>query len=351
MPSPDPPPTPLLAFFLRYPNPFARHVLSVDVLSRRVDPITGQIHTTRLILKRGILPKWATRWLPSSATSGGRGLDAWVLEESVVDPPGWGEGKNLQGEDGEYGRQPRLRVQQGNLNHRKLMHVIEGGELRAGPNGLAKACPSSCHCFGIDSPFQKQQNLNFTHHLPPGSMRVGRIYQKLDHHKGKKDHQEAFFCHQEVWQRGQERSVQMGKKAHQSGKADVQAQSHLVGDSPGEYVLHVHELRSRQSSEGEKFVAQNRVQVLAPWEVMYEWWRAAAAAVAKAADRRRSPATRKVGQIACCRHNLKRAPRTNNHNCRHLLGFGLFSLCQPTEQNVPQQPAGSFCRRARSCHA
>ncbi|WVO21482.1 uncharacterized protein IAS62_002791 [Cryptococcus decagattii] len=132
---PDPPPTPLLAFFLRYPNPFARHVLSVDVLSRQVDPITGQIHTTRLILKRGILPKWATRWLPSSATSGGRGLDAWVLEESLVDPPGWGEGKDLQGEDGEYGRQPRLRVQQGNLNHRKLMHVIEGGELRAGPNG------------------------------------------------------------------------------------------------------------------------------------------------------------------------------------------------------------------------
>lgn len=135
MSSPDPPPTPLLAFFLRYPNPFARHVLSVDVLSRRVNPVTGQIHTTRLILKRGILPKWATRWLPSSATSGGRGLDAWVLEESVVDPPGWGEGRDLQGEDEEYGRQPRLRVQQGNLNHRKLMHVIEGGELRAGPNG------------------------------------------------------------------------------------------------------------------------------------------------------------------------------------------------------------------------
>nr|KIR88780.1 hypothetical protein I308_00860 [Cryptococcus tetragattii IND107] len=273
MPSPDPPPTPLLAFFLRYPNPFARHVLSVDVLSRRVDPITGQIHTTRLILKRGILPKWATRWLPSSATSGGRGLDAWVLEESVVDPPGWGEGKDLQGEDGEYGRQPRLRVQQGNLNHRKLMHVIEGGELRAGPNGLAKACPSSCHCFGIDSPFQKQQNLSFTRRHPRGSMRVGRIYQKLDHHKGKKDHQEAFSCHQEVWQRGQERSVQMGKKVHQFEKADVQAQSHLAEDSLGEYVHHVHELRSRQSSEGEKFVAHNRVQALAPSEVMYEWWR------------------------------------------------------------------------------
>ncbi|WVR03474.1 hypothetical protein IAU60_000465 [Kwoniella sp. DSM 27419] len=130
---PDPPATPLLAFFLRYPNPFARHVLSVDVLSRTVNPTTGQIHTTRLILKRGILPKWATRWLPNAASSGGRGLDAWILEESVVDPPGWGRG--LSDVEDEYGRQPRLRVQQGNLNHRKLMHVIEGGELRAGPSG------------------------------------------------------------------------------------------------------------------------------------------------------------------------------------------------------------------------
>ncbi|RSH85661.1 hypothetical protein EHS25_003801 [Saitozyma podzolica] len=126
---PDSPPTPLLAFFLRYPNPFARHVLSVDVLSRTVDPITGQILTTRLILKRGILPKWANSWLPAAGASGGRGLDAWVLEESVVDPPEWDPSL------GDFGLQPRLRVQQGNLNHRKFMHVIEGGELRAGPSG------------------------------------------------------------------------------------------------------------------------------------------------------------------------------------------------------------------------
>ncbi|ODN83517.1 hypothetical protein, variant [Cryptococcus amylolentus CBS 6039] len=133
---PEPPATSLLAFFLRYPNPFARHVLSVDVLDRTVDPVTGRIHTTRLILKRGILPKWATRWLPSSATSGGSGLDAWIYEESIVDPPGWGEGRTDLGAEGEdFGKQPRLRMQQGNLNHRKAMHVIEGGDLRAGPNG------------------------------------------------------------------------------------------------------------------------------------------------------------------------------------------------------------------------
>ncbi|RXK42305.1 hypothetical protein M231_00295 [Tremella mesenterica] len=202
--SPEPTATPLLAFFLRYPNPFARHVLSVDVLSRRIDPQTGQLHTTRLILKRGILPKWANQWLPVAGASGGRGLDAWVLEESVVDPPDWGDPSSVAStsihspfttsvsqlsssissspslsqssssstptpttetlsqsttpsstyqyvssyEDQRTGsvletaeeeehsrRQPRLRVVQGNLNHRKFMHVIEGGEIVAGPNG------------------------------------------------------------------------------------------------------------------------------------------------------------------------------------------------------------------------
>lgn len=129
--SPESPATPLLAFFLRYPNPFARHVLSVDVLSRTVNPETGQIHTTRLILKRGIIPKWAHRFLPTSSSSGGRGLDAWILEESVVDPPGWGSSDG----DDEYRMQPKLSSQQGNLNHRKFMHIIEGSHLQAGPLG------------------------------------------------------------------------------------------------------------------------------------------------------------------------------------------------------------------------
>jgi len=133
--SPESTATPLLAFFLRYPNPFARHVLSVDVLSRIIDSDTGRLHTTRLILKRGIIPKWAHRFLPTTSSSGGRGLDAWVLEESVVDPPGWGESEDTPENEKEYRSQPKLLSQQGNLNHRKFMHIIEGGDLRAGPSG------------------------------------------------------------------------------------------------------------------------------------------------------------------------------------------------------------------------
>ncbi|CAG8519281.1 959_t:CDS:2 [Funneliformis caledonium] len=67
-----------LAFWLRYPNPFTSHVESVDVIDRYVDPNTGVLRTTRLILKRGVLPKW------------GKGLmktpEAYIIEESMVNP-------------------------------------------------------------------------------------------------------------------------------------------------------------------------------------------------------------------------------------------------------------------------
>lgn len=151
------PPTPLLAFFLRYPNPFARHVLCVDVLSRTIDPQTGQIRTLRLILKRGLVPAWASKWLPLPSGSGGRGLDAWVLEESVVDPPGWGfdgspeeiaakrdearrkrersKGRMKVEDEEQYLCQPRLKSTQGNLSHKKFMHVVEGAELCSGREG------------------------------------------------------------------------------------------------------------------------------------------------------------------------------------------------------------------------
>jgi hypothetical protein len=38
----------------------------------------------------------------------------------------------------DYRSQPKLQSQQGNLNHRKFMHIIEGGDLRAGPKGYVR---------------------------------------------------------------------------------------------------------------------------------------------------------------------------------------------------------------------
>lgn len=69
-----------LAFFLRYPNPYASHVISCDVISREFSP-SGSLLTTRLILKMATLPRWAPKGIISRSES-------WILEESEVDPQG-----------------------------------------------------------------------------------------------------------------------------------------------------------------------------------------------------------------------------------------------------------------------
>ena len=189
-PSPEPPEIPLFAYFIRYPNPFARHVLTVDVLDRYINPTTGQIHTKRLILKRGILPKWASKWLPSANMSGGRGLDAWIMEESVVDPPGWEgssncpDGMRLErdgagNQDPDYGVQPRLRFRQGNLNHRKVMHIIEGGELCAGPNGWVPVL-SSPNVSTFERLLTQPIQIHITSHVCRNPIRLRRSLVKVD---------------------------------------------------------------------------------------------------------------------------------------------------------------------------
>jgi len=98
------------AFFLRYPNPYASHVVSCDVISRTHTP-SGCLLTTRLILKQGSLPKWAPKGIISRAES-------WILEESEVNP----EGKIV-----------RCRTR--NLDHVKVMRVEETVVLRQAEDG------------------------------------------------------------------------------------------------------------------------------------------------------------------------------------------------------------------------
>ncbi|TFL03592.1 PRELI-like family-domain-containing protein [Pterulicium gracile] len=99
-----------LAFLLRYPNPYAAHVLSCDVIDRTWSP-TGTLCTTRLILKRGALP----RWFPSGVLSR---AESWIIEESEVDP---------------FGK--TLRCTTRNLDHVKVMQVCESTVLQSGANG------------------------------------------------------------------------------------------------------------------------------------------------------------------------------------------------------------------------
>ncbi|KAI9350880.1 PRELI-like family-domain-containing protein [Obelidium mucronatum] len=66
------------AIWNKYPNPWASHVLTADVIDRYVDPETGVLHTTRLFTKEGRLPKWSKSMFSLS--------EAYILEISELDP-------------------------------------------------------------------------------------------------------------------------------------------------------------------------------------------------------------------------------------------------------------------------
>ncbi|EPQ26538.1 uncharacterized protein PFL1_05860 [Pseudozyma flocculosa PF-1] len=150
------------AYYLRYPNPNATHILSVDVLDRRIEyrPLASHqparslqasasassssasssssispsettipvLCTTRLILKRGNLPKWAPAGLIKNAES-------WVLEESEVEldlfPPRAGARKESEslGSKSLMGRTKNGRTMRSwsrNIDHTTVLAVSEG---------------------------------------------------------------------------------------------------------------------------------------------------------------------------------------------------------------------------------
>ncbi|KAJ1528285.1 hypothetical protein HK096_009881 [Nowakowskiella sp. JEL0078] len=88
------------AIWQKYPNPFASHVLSSDVIDRQIDSETGVMTTTRLFLKRGILPAWGRHFLNVP--------EAFIIEKSIVDL-----------------RNQKMILVQKNLSHAKIMLVEE----------------------------------------------------------------------------------------------------------------------------------------------------------------------------------------------------------------------------------
>ncbi|KAF2841891.1 hypothetical protein M501DRAFT_902017, partial [Patellaria atrata CBS 101060] len=108
-----------LAYFLRYPNPYSRHVQSTDVIERHFDPVTQTLKTTRLHLKRSKIPAPVLKLLPRSLLGANANGDsqAYILETSVVNlKEGWmtTQSKNLEWtgvlsvvEKQEYRRPPR----------------------------------------------------------------------------------------------------------------------------------------------------------------------------------------------------------------------------------------------------
>ncbi|KAJ9247312.1 hypothetical protein DTO207G8_8191 [Paecilomyces variotii] len=88
-----------LAYFLRYPNPYSRHVLTTDVIDRYVDPETQRLHTTRLHLKKSKIPSAMLKLLPKGIGGSDNSGQSFILETSVVDPKeGWmkTESRNME---------------------------------------------------------------------------------------------------------------------------------------------------------------------------------------------------------------------------------------------------------------
>ncbi|KAH3787157.1 PRELI domain-containing protein 1, mitochondrial-like [Dreissena polymorpha] len=63
-------------FWKRYPNPNSRHIMSEDVLDRKL--VGNKLITKRLITKKGSIPKWGEKFIKGCSK-------AYVVEESIVD--------------------------------------------------------------------------------------------------------------------------------------------------------------------------------------------------------------------------------------------------------------------------
>jgi hypothetical protein len=104
-------PTVSLAYFLRYPNPYSRHVASTDTISRHYDPETQRLTTVRLHLKRSRMPPAVLRLLPKNTTPSANpdgSTQSFILERSVVDvKEGW------------------METESRNLDWRNVLSVIE----------------------------------------------------------------------------------------------------------------------------------------------------------------------------------------------------------------------------------
>ena len=98
-----------LAHWMKYPNPFASHVLTSDTLSISLMPAsTGyDARITKLYLKKSSLPRWATALLPKQFRA-----EAYILEETFVSPSA-----------------RRMMVRSRNISHVGLLSIQESQEV------------------------------------------------------------------------------------------------------------------------------------------------------------------------------------------------------------------------------
>nr|OQO23282.1 hypothetical protein B0A51_08898 [Rachicladosporium sp. CCFEE 5018] len=113
-----------LAYFLRYPNPYSLHVTSTDTISRRFDPSTQRLFTSRLHVKKSRLPSAVVRLLGKGAVGAADdgSTQSFVLETTCVDVrEGWMEAESR------------------NLDWRGVLSVVEQGRYERPANTMAGA--------------------------------------------------------------------------------------------------------------------------------------------------------------------------------------------------------------------
>lgn len=137
-------PTVTLAYFMRYPNPYATHVHSADVIERYVDS-DGRLHTTRILVKRGKIPAWSVKFLGNIG-------ETFIVERSCVDR-----------------KQQLMQTTTRNLDHTKIMMVEENqlyeGDERGTTSVRTQARILSQFGFGLTSQIERFGLAKFREHI------------------------------------------------------------------------------------------------------------------------------------------------------------------------------------------
>ncbi|KAF1983277.1 hypothetical protein K402DRAFT_396756 [Aulographum hederae CBS 113979] len=133
----SPLPTVSLAYFLRYPNPYSKHVISTDTISRSFSADDQTLTTVRLHLKRSKLPQPILKLLPRSMTGASATGESksYILETSTVDM-----------------RNGTMATESRNLEWVGVLSVIERQVYRGVRPGQFSDPPSSVSDFTIKEP-------------------------------------------------------------------------------------------------------------------------------------------------------------------------------------------------------
>lgn len=142
------------AYYNRYPNPYTKHVQSMDMLDCHVDS-HGCLWTTRMMKKTGRLPKFIKPLL-------GNSLSSWVIEKSVINP-----------------ETQTMWSYTANLDHRRFIKVEEYVKYRVVDGDNDKTTVKSkvifsSNLFGLKQRVEQWSHNKFTQNIK--NSRAGMMY-------------------------------------------------------------------------------------------------------------------------------------------------------------------------------